>query len=114
MPGSMGGDIPAVYNSAFGSVDRIERMLTRHLVMRQIRRGPYFKRELAKYGPRGAVRICVARAFQAYLTLAALSGCIFSFAGLTIPAAICLGTTMVFGALVSRTCSWRGVPAWSG
>jgi hypothetical protein len=96
----MRGVVRAVDIAAFDSVNRIERTVTRRLVVRQIGHGGRISRDMARYGPRATVRLCVARAYQVYLSAAGLVSIGFTLAGWTIPTLFAFGLVMVFGALL--------------
>jgi hypothetical protein len=53
--------------AAFESLWAIERLVSGRLITRQLRLNPRRDREIAKYGPEGAVRLCAARAIFTWM-----------------------------------------------
>jgi hypothetical protein len=66
---------------AMSSLTRVERVVCGPLIRRQLDRGPRTDREIAKYGPVGAVRLCSARAIIVYMCPVGFIGIGLSFVG---------------------------------
>jgi len=84
---------------ALGSLNPLERRVTRRFVVRQIRRGGYFHRDMAKYGPAATIRICVARTYRLYMLGVGLLSIGFSIADLAVPALLTFGLVVALAVL---------------
>jgi hypothetical protein len=76
--------------NALASLPRIERVVCGPLIRRQLERNPRADREFAKYGPDGEVRLCSARAMQAYMYPVVFIAVGLSLAGANLAAGVAM------------------------
>lgn len=91
---------------ALASLPRFERLVCGALIRRQLDRGPRADRSIAKYGPEGAVRLCSARAIQAYMYPVCFVAIGLTFAQANLAAGVAVTVLFVmFIAGISRVAS---------
>jgi hypothetical protein len=88
------------------SLSRLERAVCGPLIRRQLDRNPRADREIAKYGPVGEVRLCSARAMQAYMYPVVFVGIGLAIAGANVACGIAVLVVFVVGIIaISRVAS---------
>ncbi len=110
--------------AALGSLTSVERLICTRLIDRQLFHGGRTERDLAKYGLDGTVKLCSARAMQAYVYVVALVGVVLAVTGaIQAAVAVLIVLRMIFLMFLARCVSaartgrrWRrGIgPARSG
>jgi hypothetical protein len=85
--------------SALGTLTGAERWLCGPLIRRQLDRGPSVGPDVDKYGPEGAVKLCSARAIQAYMYPVAVVMVGFAVAGIGSVAGALFALVFLMGVL---------------